>query len=114
VGVPLYRIYPRKTEWVRERKREDKREEGLHRLQKRDSVDDLIDQVGMYTQGELWRSTEQIVFVISHLKQCCGIRDILVWIRMRIREAQKHTDPDLDPDPEHWYIYIILLRKKSH
>jgi hypothetical protein len=48
VGVPLYRIYPRKTEWVRERKREDKREEGLHRLQKRDSVDDLIDQVGMY------------------------------------------------------------------
>jgi hypothetical protein len=45
VGVPLYRIYPRKTEWVRERKREDKREEGLHRLQKRDSVDDLIDQV---------------------------------------------------------------------
>jgi hypothetical protein len=46
VGVPLYRIYPRKTEWVRERKREDKREEGLHRLQKRDSVDDLIDQVG--------------------------------------------------------------------
>ncbi len=48
VGVPLYRIYPRKTEWVRERKREDKREEGLHRLQKRDSVDDLIDQVGTH------------------------------------------------------------------
>ncbi len=46
-----------------------------------------------------------------------GIRDILVWIRMRIhisdyrirmqiREAQKHTDP------EHWYIYIILQRYK--
>ncbi len=32
-------------------------------------------------------------------------------IRMRIREAQKHTDPTgLDPDSEHWYIYIILQR----
>jgi hypothetical protein len=31
---------------------------------------------------------------------------------MRIREAQKHTDPDADP--EHWYIYVILRRKKSH
>ncbi len=29
-------------------------------------------------------------------------------IPMQIREAQKHTDPD----PEHWYIYIILRRKK--
>jgi hypothetical protein len=43
VGVPLYRIYPRKTEWVRERKKGEKKEEP--RLQKRDSVDDLIDQV---------------------------------------------------------------------
>ncbi len=27
------------------------------------------------------------------------------WIRMRIREAQKHMDPtdwDGDPDPQHW------------
>ncbi len=38
-------------------------------------------------------------------------RDMLVRIRMRIREAQKHTDPaDPDPDPEHWYIDIILQR----
>jgi hypothetical protein len=40
------------------------------------------------------------------------IRDILVRIRMRIREAQKHTDPTDpdDPDLEHWCIYIILQR----
>ncbi len=32
-------------------------------------------------------------------------------IRMRAREAQKHTDPtDLDADSEHWYIYIIHQR----
>jgi hypothetical protein len=43
VGVPLYRIYPRKTEWVRERKKEEHKPD--HKLQKRDSVDDLIDQV---------------------------------------------------------------------
>ncbi len=24
-----------------------------------------------------------------------------LWIRMRIREAQKHMDP-ADPDPQHW------------
>jgi hypothetical protein len=47
VGVPLYRIYPRKTEWVRERKKGEKKEEP--RLQKRDSVDDLIDQVRVNT-----------------------------------------------------------------
>jgi hypothetical protein len=29
-----------------------------------------------------------------------GIRDILVRIRMRIREDQKHTDP------EHWYLHL--------
>jgi hypothetical protein len=30
------------------------------------------------------------------------------WIRIRIQEAQKHTDPtdpdpDSDPDPQHWF-----------
>ncbi len=44
------------------------------------------------------------------------IRDILVRIRMRIREVQKHSDP-IDLDPEYWYIYIIppryKVRKKS-
>jgi hypothetical protein len=31
---------------------------------------------------------------------------------MRIREAQKHSDP-ADSDPEHWYIYITLLWQNS-
>jgi hypothetical protein len=44
VGVPLYRIYPRKTEWVRERRKEEPKQPD-YKLQKRDSVDDLIDQV---------------------------------------------------------------------
>ncbi len=41
------------------------------------------------------------------------IHDILVRLRMRIREALNHTnptDPDPDVDPEHWYNYIILQR----
>ncbi len=41
------------------------------------------------------------------------IRTSDLWIRMRIREAQKHTDPrdpDTDADSEHWYNYIILQR----
>jgi hypothetical protein len=38
------------------------------------------------------------------LQQCCGMRihDILVWIRIRIQKAQKHTDQDQDPDPQHF------------
>jgi hypothetical protein len=44
----------------------------------------------------------------EHLKEdflpVLRIRDILVRILMRIREAQKHTDP------EHWYVYIIFQR----
>jgi hypothetical protein len=30
-------------------------------------------------------------------------------IRMRIREAQKHTHP-ADPDPEHWILECMVLR----
>jgi hypothetical protein len=30
-------------------------------------------------------------------------------IRMRIREAQKHTDPDADPDPQHWLQPVFLF-----
>ncbi len=36
-----------------------------------------------------------------------GIHDTLVRIRMRIRDAQKHTT---DPTDEHWDIYIIIQR----
>ncbi len=40
-----------------------------------------------------------------------GIRTSDKGIRMRIREAQKHTDPDPGPDAdsEDWYIYIIIF-----
>jgi hypothetical protein len=50
---------------------------------------------------------------MPHLLSVLGIRDILVRIRMRIQEAQKHMDPT-DPDAYsgHWHIYIILQRKK--
>ena len=45
VGVPLYRIYPRKSEWRRERKPEDKVNNNNKSLSKTDSVDDMIAQV---------------------------------------------------------------------
>jgi hypothetical protein len=28
---------------------------------------------------------------------------------MRVREAQKHTDPDADPDPPHWVKDTIVV-----
>jgi hypothetical protein len=46
---------------------------------------------------------------ISGTQMKTGTRDILVRVRMRIREAHKHMDPT-DQDPEHGYIYIILQR----
>jgi hypothetical protein len=43
-------------------------------------------------------------------KAALRIRDILVRIRMLIREAQKHQDRDLD----HWYNTFTSLKIKSH
>jgi hypothetical protein len=56
-------------------------------------------------------------------QQCCGSETFFVMririlgsvrltnVRMRIREAQKHTNPtDPDPDAEHWHIFIFLQR----
>jgi hypothetical protein len=43
------------------------------------------------------------------------IHDVLVRIRMRNREAQKHTDstePNADPDSQH-YINLVNLKKKQ-
>ena len=43
-GVPLYKIYPRKTEWRKERK-PDPVDSTARGLSKNDSVDDMIAQV---------------------------------------------------------------------
>jgi hypothetical protein len=51
---------------------------------------------------EIFKPSSYIVSGL--LKPVLEIRDILVQIRMRIREGQKHTDLD----QEHGYIYIIL------
>jgi len=43
------------------------------------------------------------------------IHDVLVRIRMRNREAQKHTDstePNANPDSQH-YINLVNLKKKT-
>ena len=44
VGVPLYRIYQRKTEWKTERPEPSKEDEDRH-IARDDSVDDMIAQV---------------------------------------------------------------------
>ena len=44
VGVPLYKIYPRKTQWRTERPA-DSNEDGDRTVTRNDSVDDMIAQV---------------------------------------------------------------------
>ncbi len=37
------------------------------------------------------------------------IGDRRIQIRIRIQEAQKHTDPDSGPDPQHWFLAYAPL-----
>lgn len=59
-GVPLYRIYPRKTPWTTEKpKREEQEEEGKLKVMRDDSVDDMIARVlGKRNQRKIPDPTE--------------------------------------------------------
>lgn len=50
VGVPLYRIYPRKTEWRTEKPPVQEENIGKSSLERADSVDDMIAQVKLLNQ----------------------------------------------------------------
>ena len=45
VGVPLYKIYPRKTEWKTVRPKESLEDAADKKITRNDSVDDMIAQV---------------------------------------------------------------------